>query len=104
MCVYTYICIYIYIYIYINGKGQNCYIWYFNSQNWVEIWHDSTQEATKLVREELPYLSQVFIYNTYPENTVLRILYQNKREKQQKEPFDVAKALYVPDHSRARRF
>ena len=43
------------------------------------------------------------IQNAYPENTVWRILYQDKREKKQKEPFDVTKALHVPYHPRARR-
>ena len=56
-----------------------------------------------LLADELSYLLQVFIQNGYPENTVWRILYQDKREKQQKEPFDVAKALYVLYHPRARR-
>ena len=98
--------------VYRKPAASDRYIHYTSAQAWKEkasaIYtlreraHEYCNNET-LLAEELSYLLQVFIQNGYPENTVWRILYQDKREKKQKEPFDVTKALHVPYHPRARR-
>ena len=74
-------------------KASDRYFHYTSAQAWKEkasAIHTLRERAHEycsnetLLAEELSHLLQVFkfIQNGYPENTIWRILYQDKREKQ----------------------